>query len=492
MNNPLLSILICTVPWRKESFNKLVKSLQDQRDEIGHDPDRGMNYVEILSICDNGKLSVGKKRQILLEKSIGKFIVYIDDDDTVAEDYTEQIIYLVSHSTDNIACVGINGVCERVKIDGGNVTLDKQEFRSHSDYKEWEFSKEDNFFHRPISHINPVLREIAIKAGFQDVSWEEDKIYSYLMQPYLTSIIETKGNLYFYKPSNDAARLDNKNGNKGSNLLDFFKNFIVVGVASDHENTVKWYENLRKVYSGKVILYLTFSDESYEYPSDEIKNSLNLEIVHKEVDENFWANKAGGLNQQWKFIKECCDNNPNSFILRTDVWDVIFQKNPAISIAEQILKLKDCNPFFAAVEPYTNEECDKMLGWYRCSNRISEFNFIGSLKMINSGVVAANAKLLSKISEAIINREYNTWNDQSELNVILKLKPNIENMKFVDFSKEFLCLSGNEVQSNGSVILCGNSAIGNYMPSVVHANGDTKETIKSILAFPENRASSLA
>jgi len=76
--NPLLSVLIPTVPDRAEKFAALMKCLQNQVEG---------RPVEILSFCDNKTRSIGMKRNALLQMACGKYVAFCDDDDDVSEDY---------------------------------------------------------------------------------------------------------------------------------------------------------------------------------------------------------------------------------------------------------------------------------------------------------------------------------------------------------------------------------------------------------------------
>ncbi len=59
--------------------------------------------VEILSIEDNKEISIGAKRQKLLERAIGDYIVFFDSDDLPFNLYTSKILQALESSPD---CVG--------------------------------------------------------------------------------------------------------------------------------------------------------------------------------------------------------------------------------------------------------------------------------------------------------------------------------------------------------------------------------------------------
>jgi glycosyltransferase involved in cell wall biosynthesis len=48
--------------------------------------------VEVLYLLDNQKMTVGRKRNILLSIAQGEFFAFVDDDDSVAPDYLERLL----------------------------------------------------------------------------------------------------------------------------------------------------------------------------------------------------------------------------------------------------------------------------------------------------------------------------------------------------------------------------------------------------------------
>ena len=83
-----LSILMCAIPERER---------HQQMEMLSSHPD-----VEVISICDNKKRTVGRKRQDLLNLAQGDYITYLDDDDYVADDYIERVLDLIEWGADLI------------------------------------------------------------------------------------------------------------------------------------------------------------------------------------------------------------------------------------------------------------------------------------------------------------------------------------------------------------------------------------------------------
>src|SRR5215467_9960671 len=99
----LLSILIPTLESRRASFLRLYQRLDRQ---IVHNNLRSV--VEILVFEDGGQHSIGKKRNALLQRAAGRFVVFVDDDDDVSDDYVRLIAGALSKRPD-VDCIGIKG-----------------------------------------------------------------------------------------------------------------------------------------------------------------------------------------------------------------------------------------------------------------------------------------------------------------------------------------------------------------------------------------------
>lgn len=156
-----LSILICTTFDRTTMFNLLKHHLQTQINEFGF-----RKEVEILSECDNKEISVGKKRQNLLEKAKGDYIVFIDSDDMVPYFYIQRILGAIDSNPD---CIGFRIDCKG--------TPGKTACTSNK-WNDWADKIGGFDYVRTIYHKSPVKREIALQIGFKDMRFGEDYDYS--------------------------------------------------------------------------------------------------------------------------------------------------------------------------------------------------------------------------------------------------------------------------------------------------------------------------
>lgn len=173
----ILSILICVIPKRFALFQSLYQSLLPLPDG-----------VEII-IDNSMDISTGAKRNDLIRRSKGEFVVFIDDDDLVSENYISLILSAIK-SNQKAHCIGIQGI---ITTDGSN---EKQWFIS-KDFLTWH--EKNNIYYRTPNHISPVRRDIAVKVGFPDIYYGEDYAYSMGILPYLKIEVLIKENIYHYK-----------------------------------------------------------------------------------------------------------------------------------------------------------------------------------------------------------------------------------------------------------------------------------------------------
>src|SRR5690606_28377306 len=92
--NPVLSILIATTRDRREMFKLLFFEFHKQSQD---------KPVEVLYEEDNKEISIGAKRQKLLERAKGDYIVFFDSDDWPMPYYVDYILEALERKPD---CVG--------------------------------------------------------------------------------------------------------------------------------------------------------------------------------------------------------------------------------------------------------------------------------------------------------------------------------------------------------------------------------------------------
>ena len=175
-----LSILILTLPTRIDSYSNLIRTLNQQVIE-----NNLLDKVQILSLCDTKEISVGEKRNILLNKSIGRYVCFIDDDDLIATDYLIKIISAISSNADVITFCG-------EYIENGQTTPFSISTIHRGNYNH------PNIFYRLPNHLCPVKREIAVSCLFTDKNYGEDSDYAERINQHIKNEFNIQDKLYFY------------------------------------------------------------------------------------------------------------------------------------------------------------------------------------------------------------------------------------------------------------------------------------------------------
>lgn len=156
------SILIATLARRGEKLLGLLSALQPQM----------LPGVEVVAYRNHGERPLGDIRQALVEEAAGEYVSFIDDDDRPAELLVPSVLPLLD---------GVDYVGWRMQayIDGQPL---KPTFHSLR-YREW--SEGPTAYFRDVSHLNPVRRELALKADFRRAVPPEDVSWSDQMRPYV-------------------------------------------------------------------------------------------------------------------------------------------------------------------------------------------------------------------------------------------------------------------------------------------------------------------
>jgi glycosyltransferase involved in cell wall biosynthesis len=156
----ILSILIPTIVGRENKFESLISSLQNQVVDNG--------VVEICYLKDNKEISIGSKRQKLIENCCGDYVVFIDDDDTVSSNYVGNILDATSLNPD---AVGFKIQC---MIDGKGPFVAS----ASNKWDDWAENKGGFKYVRTPYQKTPIKRDIALQIGYNDMRYGEDYDYS--------------------------------------------------------------------------------------------------------------------------------------------------------------------------------------------------------------------------------------------------------------------------------------------------------------------------
>lgn len=154
-----LSILIPTLSSRASILARLIKKLETQIMALGPTPE-----VEVLIFEDNKQNSVGAKRSKLLQEAQGEFVVFVDDDDDISNDYVYQFMRAIKDNP-GIDCIGMRGVITTNGQDPRQVVYS---------VKNRDHCESGGVYYRPPSHLTPIRRTIAARYMYADRSFGED------------------------------------------------------------------------------------------------------------------------------------------------------------------------------------------------------------------------------------------------------------------------------------------------------------------------------
>jgi len=187
MNQPLWSIMIPTTVDRDELYEKLCEELFNQI------ASNGLNFnehIEVIGMRDNKEISVGLKRQRLLEMAKGVFVSGFDSDDFPHPDYIHDIwnaLYIHGNHIDHV------GFIEDCDIDG----LKSQSIFSIK-HKSWDEQEPGYDQVRCANPKSVIRREKALQVGYLDMRFGEDRIFAEKVTPLLKDEIFIEKPLYRY------------------------------------------------------------------------------------------------------------------------------------------------------------------------------------------------------------------------------------------------------------------------------------------------------
>jgi hypothetical protein len=148
------SILIPSIVEREGSLKSLLASLREKIGRIA--PELKVEYcVEV----DNREMSIGNKRQKLLDSANGKYLSFIDDDDDITDAYVEDVLQM------------IRGNWPVMRLRG---KIAQYTFTHSLENRLTGKMARGDVFLRPPNHLNPMLSDIAKLVRFKDATRGED------------------------------------------------------------------------------------------------------------------------------------------------------------------------------------------------------------------------------------------------------------------------------------------------------------------------------
>ena len=176
----ILTICIPTIIGREAQFEALRNELQSQA--LGY-------QVEIISLCDNKEISIGKKRQRLYEMAKGEYAVQLDDDDWIAPTYIEDVMLNLGSD-----CIGY---VERCIINGKTMYS-----KISNEFADWATVSpneiEGYHYHRTPFFKVPIRTALCLAVGVNDMRFGEDHDFARRIKPLIKSEVFINKAMYYY------------------------------------------------------------------------------------------------------------------------------------------------------------------------------------------------------------------------------------------------------------------------------------------------------
>lgn len=149
-----VTFLIPTITGREKSLENLQASIHEKMERLAS----GVRY-KINLAYDNRQMSIGAKRQNLLQAAEGKYSAFIDDDDGITDAYIEDLVQT------------IRGGYQVMRLRG---QINPYTFTHSLENSLSSPMARGNVFLRPPNHLNPMMTDVAKLIPFRDAVRGED------------------------------------------------------------------------------------------------------------------------------------------------------------------------------------------------------------------------------------------------------------------------------------------------------------------------------
>lgn len=187
--NIMLSILIPSIPKRKQKLDRLLCELTKQIEAIKQHEMLGIVeavFDDSISFLDGG-LSIGKKREKLVKLATGKYLCFLDDDESIAPNYVESLLRLCNFDLDICTFRAIS------KLETAWGLVDMRLAYKLND----QFTPEHTIRRMPF-HMCPVRSEFAKLYEFEDINNAEDSRWMEQVLAHCTTEAHTDKILFQY------------------------------------------------------------------------------------------------------------------------------------------------------------------------------------------------------------------------------------------------------------------------------------------------------
>ena len=364
--SPKLSILICTLKERSSLLHRLLKSLNRQCLKFP-------GQVEILTEFDDRERTIGAKRNALLDRAVGDYVVYVDDDDRVSDDYIEEMLRGIETGKDAVCVQGT------FTINGDQTTESPFIDTPYGPHTVSVVAGRQQFL-RGLQHLDAIKREIAQSVQFPDSSFTED--YTWGTDLERLKLVKTWHSIdhpvYFYD------FWDNKPANGKCNLA------VVMPVLNHVYTTYKSVESLLQATSDPNFVLIMVDDGS-ETHSEVHEYAMDL---YRRLDRRFkyiHNTQNKGVNESWN-IGITAAQSLNAKYIAVVNNDVLFAPKWDAPLKE----LLD-DPSIGIVSPLSTYGSSLPLDWPKGSGRdVNPAGYRGYMPLLGA-CFAARADTFDKV-----------------------------------------------------------------------------------------------
>lgn len=180
---PQLSILVCSLADRLDKFD-VIQNLCFRA--------KGLP-VEVLWLGDNQRMTVGEKRNKLLQLSSGKYTCFVDDDDTVKPHYVSSIMEKIEGNIE----AGIEADC--ICFNANITTNGASPMEVHYSFKYEKDEFKNGVYLRIPNHLMVINSKISKKIPFKHITKGEDAQWAKDIYPHLKIQTKIYDFLYHYQ-----------------------------------------------------------------------------------------------------------------------------------------------------------------------------------------------------------------------------------------------------------------------------------------------------
>ena len=179
----LFTVMILSIPTRIERYlmplyTRMLEQAEDHTD------------IEILCLIDNKSMTIGEKRQALLDSARGKWVGFMDDDDGISDDYIKNLHEaMTQHPADVIT------FDQHCSVNGKEFSVN---FRMGNPHDPYIPGAGTLHLKRPPYHMCFWRSEIAKSAKFKPSSYGEDLAWCMEMYPKIRSETHIDKVLHYY------------------------------------------------------------------------------------------------------------------------------------------------------------------------------------------------------------------------------------------------------------------------------------------------------